>query len=89
MFIFTLWDIILVDFINTLCTALPTIAMIVAIIVLSGGFLLILSCGLQALDNKYLHSKTWPWYKQLLVSFLFIIILAIIIFIVLLIVCNI
>lgn len=89
MFIFTLWDIILIDFINALYTALPTIAMIVAIIILGGGFLIILGFGLQALDDKYLHSKTWPWYKQLLVSFLFIIILAIIIFIVLLIVCNI
>lgn len=61
MLVYSIWDLWIFTFLESIFNALP----IIAIIFLAFSGVLGLALLLNHLDNKYWHTKTWPWYKQL------------------------
>ena len=66
MFVFNIWDMLFFGILKAISTVLPYIGLVLLIAIAIG----VLAWGVNYLDNKYWHTKTWPWYKQLLVALL-------------------
>lgn len=84
MFVYNIWDVLVVAIIETIIEALPVIGIIFLCCLGAGA----LAFGLHYLDCKYWHTKEWPLWKQIICAIISILIVLFIGFIILLIVCT-
>ena len=61
MFVYNIWDVFILATIEAFFEMIP----IFCGILLGSVGLIVLALWLHNIDNKYWHSKDWPWYKQL------------------------